>query len=453
MNLEPQINDRTFHSNFGKRIAIVVDSMNGGGAERVCLDLSRNFIRKGCIVDLLLCEFHGNLLDQIPVEVNLFILEEEQHRKGYEDHCSIPNDKINWIVPTNSIQFSDHLKYVTLCWPIGIKLNSNTKRHKRIFPIRSYKRVRWSHAFAVYLRENRPDLVLANLWYSVFCTLVGRDISAISVPVICSIHNAQISSIPRKRKLNCKLLSKADWVHTVSNGIKKELSELNWFDDKKITTVYNSLDKQRVCELAKQRSGHPWLDRKVRLNHKVILAVGRLASQKNHPLLIRSFANIAQSAGNIKLIILGEGRGREDLQSLIVKLGLAHIVSLPGWIANPFPLLCQTDVFVLSSYFEGLPIILIEALACGCNIVSTDCTHGPREILDHGKFGELVPVDDELAMTEAISRSLNSNPNREALVARALEFSPDRQMANFEQMIAQVIDSTNKVQSSLHHVS
>ena len=433
------MNDRKSPQEIGKRIAIVVDSMNGGGAERVCLDLSRNFIQKGYIIDLVLCEFQGSLLKQIPLEVNLFVLDDEQQGEDSNNHCSTPKDKINWIVPTNSIKYLDHFKYVVLNWPFGLKLKTS-KKHKRITPTRSDWRARLAHTFSVYLRNNRPDLIFAILTYSVFCTLVGRELSAISVPVICSIRNSQVSFIPAERKVNSTLLQKADRVHTISKGITKELSDLKWVDYKKITTIYNSVDRQRALNLTKELSGHPWLDHKVRFNHKVILTVGRLARQKNHPLLIRSFANIARS-GNFKLIILGEGSRRKNLQSLVVKLGLANIVSMPGWIANPFPFMRQTDVFVLSSDFEGFGNVLIEALACGCNVVSTDCPHGPREILDDGKFGQLVPVNDEPAMTKAIAKSLHFNPNREFLVARTKEFSPKRQVAEFEHMFSQVLAS------------
>ena len=436
------MNDRMSQPEADKRIAIVIDHMKGGGAERVCLDLSRNFILKGNAVDLILCEFKGRLPQQIPPEVNLFVLEEKQHRKNCNNNCSTPNDKINWIVPTNSIQYSDHLKHVILCWPFGIKLKTS-KKHKRVFPTRSDRRSRLAHAFSVYLIENRPDLVLANLCHSVFCTLIGREISAISVPVICSIHASQSELFLLERKVNSALLHKADYVHTVSKGIKNELSELNWADDKIITTIYNSVEKQRILQLATRSSGHPWVERKVKFNHKIILSVGRLSREKNYPLLIKSFANLAQSE-NLKLIILGEGDVRNNLQSLVVELSLRDIVSMPGWIANPFSFMRQTDVFVLSSDFEGFGNVLIEALACGCNIVSTDCPHGPREILDDGKFGELVPVDDEPAMTEAIAISLHSNPSRQVLVKRAEEFSPQRQIAGFEQMFSQVLDANTQ---------
>ena len=417
-------------SNNSRRIAIVIDTLAGGGAERVCLDLSKYFVQNGYSVDLVICTFLGKLLDQIPPRVNLFVIEGKQLNRKSNFVCSVPKEEINWVVPKKLIPLSDFLQHIVMSWPYGIYA----------IPSRRGKRSRRAHAFSIYVERYRPNLVIASLWTAIYSTLIGRDISTISVPVVCSIHNCQIVTIPRKRRVYSSLLHKADWIHTVSNGIKKDLIELNWGDNKRISTIYNSVDKHRIINLANQPPGHPWLDRKVRFNHKIILSVGRLTNQKNYPLLIKSFANIARS-GNYKLIILGEGGGRNNLQSLVVELGLAHLVSMPGWIANPFPFMCQTDVFVLPSNFEGLPVVLIEALAFGCNIVSTDCPHGPREILDNGKFGELVPVNDELAMTEAISRSLNFNPNREALVARVEEFSPKRQVAEFEQMFSQVLAS------------
>ena len=418
-------------SNNRDRIAIVIDTLDGGGAERVCLDLSKYFVHNGYSVDLVICTFLGNLLDHIPPRVNLFVIEGKQMNRKSNFVCSVPKEEINWVVPKKRIPISDFLQHIVMSWPYGIYA----------IPSRRGKRARRAHAFSIYVERYQPNIVIASLPTAVYSALIGRDISTISVPVICSYHSSPLASIPRKRKLNSVLLPKADWVHTVSNGIKKELTKLNWVDNQKITTIYNSVDKQRVLEMAKYPSGHPWVDCKVKFNHKIVLTVGRLAKEKNHPLLIRSFANIAR-LNNLKLIILGEGGRRNNLQSLVIKLGLAHIVSIPGWIANPFSFMRQTDVFALSSNFEGFGNVLIEALVCGCKIVSTDCPHGPREILDEGRFGKLVPVDDEPAMTEAIAKSLYINPNSQALMARAEEFSPDRQVAKFEQMFNQVLGSS-----------
>ena len=394
------------------------------------LDLSKNFVQIGYTVDLVVCSFIGDLLNQIPPEVNLFVLEGKKSNRKSDFVCSVPEFKINWVVPKNLMLYSDFVQHVVLGWPFGV----------HAVPNRRGKRSRRAHAFSIYIKRYRPNVVIASLSTSVYSVLIGRDISTISVPVICSIHNSQLGFIPRERKLNSALLHKADRVHTVSKGIMNELSKLNWVDDKKITTIYNSVNKQRILKMANQASGHPWIDHKVRFNHTVILTVGRLTRQKNHPLLIRSFANIARYR-NLKLIILGDGDERKNLQSLVVDLGLAHKVSMPGWIANPFPFMFHSNVFVLSSFFEGFPVVMIEALMCGCNIVSTDCLHGPREILYDGVFGKLVPVDDEPAMTEAIGKSIDSYPNCKALMARAEEYSPERQISEFEQMFTEILIS------------
>ena len=133
------------------------------------------------------------------------------------------------------------------------------------------------------------------------------------------------------------------------------------------------------------------------------------------------------------------GGGRASLLSLVSQLGLNGLVSMPGWSANPYSFMARADLFVLSSNWEGFPNVLIEALFCGCGIVSTDCPHGPREILDNGLFGELVPVENELKMTEAIFKALKLKPNHEVLIARAMEFSKEMQVVQFEKLIHKVI--------------
>ncbi len=341
--------------------------------------------------------------------------------------CSVPDERINWITPSKLIEFRKFFKHVVLQWPFGLK----------VFPRRKGNRSLWMHSFSVYLQHRQPDLVFAILGNAIFCALIGRMISALPVPVICSIHTSQYFTNIREKQVHSALLEKADWVHAVSTGIKTELSELNWVDSKRIATIYNSVNCNHILKLAKQPSGHPWLDKKDRFNFKVALTVGRLQRQKNHHLLLRSFANVTRSE-NCKLIILGEGEGRDSLQTLVMNLNLVDVVSMPGWIDNPYPFLYHTDLFVLSSKWEGFPKILIEALVCGCNIVSTNCPTGPDEILDQGKFGTLVPVEDETAMTKAISRGFLSEPNRERLKNRARQFSPQRQTSEFERLFDQV---------------
>src|SRR5499426_2140584 len=130
-------------------------------------------------------------------------------------------------------------------------------------------------------------------------------------------------------------------------------------------------------------------------------------------------------------MILGEADAkhttfRAELMTLATQLGIANDVALPGFVANPFAYLARAAVFVLSSAWEGLPSVLIEALACGCPVVSTDCPSGPAEILENGKYGPLVPVGDVVALAEAICAVLATPPDRDWLRERGAMFAVDQ---------------------------
>ena len=154
------------------------------------------------------------------------------------------------------------------------------------------------------------------------------------------------------------------------------------------------------------------------------IAVGRLSDVKNYPLLIRAFARLLKKV-HCRLILLGEGEQRFLLESLVNELGLSGDVLLPGFVQNPFPYVATADCFVMSSNREGLPGALIQALACGTTVVSTNCESGPSEILENGKYGFLVPVGDEHALAEAMRHALEAPFERELLKERARFFSEE----------------------------
>ena len=117
---------------------------------------------------------------------------------------------------------------------------------------------------------------------------------------------------------------------------------------------------------------------------------------------------------------------RENLTRQAEELGISADLEMPGFLDNPFQYMAHASLFVLSSVFEGLPTVLIEALACGCPVVSTDCPSGPREILDNGRYGTLVPMSDEKSLAAAILQALDARVNKDQLIARGKEFSLDR---------------------------
>ena len=171
-----------------------------------------------------------------------------------------------------------------------------------------------------------------------------------------------------------------------------------------IEVIFNPIINERIIQRANEPNNHPWFNPKT---VPVIIAIGRLSEQKNFSLLLQSFAKVLEST-KARLIIFGEGPLRSDLENLVKELNLQDAVLLPGVVANPYNYLNNADLFVLSSNYEGLPNALVEALACGCPVVSTDCQSGPREILDDGKYGILVEPSDVNGLARAILQSLNS---------------------------------------------
>lgn len=196
---------------------------------------------------------------------------------------------------------------------------------------------------------------------------------------------------------------RSDRVVAVSQGVARELNQYFGVPEEKLCVIYSPILSEGVLKKAAEPVDHDWFKEG---QPPVVLTVGRLTSAKNQETLIRAFACVRQQT-NIRLIILGEGEKRAELEALISRLGLEADVSLPGFQENPFAFMARARLFVLSSASEGLPGVLIQALGCGCPVVSTDCPSGPREILQDGRFGQLVPVGDDAAMAEAILQSLN----------------------------------------------
>jgi glycosyltransferase involved in cell wall biosynthesis len=169
-----------------------------------------------------------------------------------------------------------------------------------------------------------------------------------------------------------------------------------------IQVIYNPVITPDLRINSQMPLEHPWFNLG---EPPVILAVGSLTAQKDFPTLLKAFVQL-RKIRNARLLILGEGEERTAIEALVKQLGLEQDVSLPGFVVNPYPYMFRAPVFVLSSKWEGLPTVVIEALFCGTLIVSTDCPSGPREILQDGQYGQLVPVGDSVNMAQAIENVL-----------------------------------------------
>lgn len=211
----------------------------------------------------------------------------------------------------------------------------------------------------------------------------------------------------------------ADEVVAVSQGVANDLKAMSKRLKDRIEVVHNPVVDPTITRKSEQGVDHRWLNDP---HIPVVLGVGRLETPKNFPLLIRAFKDVHQETG-AKLIILGDGSEKGRLRALIAQYGLEDHVDLAGFVTNPYAYLSKAALFTLSSDYEGLPTVLIEALACGCPVVSTDCPSGPREILEDGRWGTLVPVGKADALADAMVQTLADPPAPDQLKKRAEAFS------------------------------
>ena len=284
-----------------------------------------------------------------------------------------------------------------------------------------------------YLRQHRPEALLATLNHANVVALLGGRMAGVDIRVVTRTSNMLFpyrTTALRQRSLKAavRLFYPLANAHVaVSQGVAEDLQKFTGLDTKKIHTIYNPVVTDDLLENARLAPEHLWLNENAigsAVRPPVLLGVGRLTGQKDFGTLIRAFAEVRRVQA-ARLIILGEGAQRANLEALAAELGVAEDVSLPGFAQNPFAFMARADVFVLSSRFEGLPGALIQAMACGCKVVSTDCPSGPAEILKGGQLAPLVPVGDVEALTQAIVATLNEPTPRPELRNRAFEFSEE----------------------------
>ncbi len=284
-------------------------------------------------------------------------------------------------------------------------------------------------ALAQYLRRERPEALLAASTYANVTALLARREAGVPTRLVVSERNALAARARLATKRRLRVLPavaqhfypEADAVAAVSRGVALELCGLAGLDPGRIHVTGNPVVTPALHEAARASPGHAWLAEGA---PPVLLAAGKLKPQKDFATLLRAFARLREQRP-ARLLILGEGPERRRLRALARRLGVARDVAMPGFVRNPFAYMARARVFALSSAFEGLPSVLIQAMACGCPVVSTDCPSGPCEILEQGAHGALVPVGDAPALAAALLRTLASPPSAGALRARAAAFSAD----------------------------
>lgn len=354
----------------GDRIAILLPDLRGGGAEKVALNLANAFVKRGLAVDMVVMAKTGVLVSSLDPRVRVVDLEAVRMR--------------------------------------GL--------------LRPLMR---------YLRAERPDALLACMWPLTVIAVLARKLTRVSTRIVVAEHISWIIAQKRYPLLHrfmlrtsvCFLFPAAHAVVAVSQGVADDLAAVSGLRRSSITVIYNPIVGaaiEAVMDDPPAAKAPAWDSAEIR-----ILNVGTLKEQKKQALLLRAFC-ILRKQMNAHLLILGEGELRSELEALVDDLGLRDSVSMPGFVRNTGPYYRRADLFVLSSAWEGLPTVLIEALEAGTPIVSTDCRSGPREILCDGKYGRLVPVGDAEALATVMLASLRDRPDSEALKARARDFSVEK---------------------------
>ena len=361
-------------------IAFFLPSVRGGGAQRVIVNLVQGITERGIPVDVVLATAEGVFLEHLP--------------------------------------------------PAARVVDLGVRRLLRSIP-----------PLTRYLRRERPRVLVSSMSHANLIALWSARLARRSTPVVVTVHNTMSQSTPDEGglagALSMRLLRTfypwAGSVVAVSRGAADDLARTSGLSRERVEVVYNPVITPDLLALARKAPNHPWF---APGQPPVVLAVGRLTRQKDFHTLIRAFAEVRRGRP-ARLIILGEGEDRPGLETLIRQLDLADEVALPGFRDDAMAFMAGSALFVLSSAWEGLPTVLIEALAAGTPVVSTDCPSGPREILQNGRLGALVPVGDAAALARAMVQALEGPVD--AVPPEALTpFTRDAAVDNYLRLIDRV---------------
>ncbi|MCO6441873.1 MAG: glycosyltransferase [Nitrococcus mobilis] len=397
-------------------VAIFMTDMRLGGVQRVIFNLCEGLNAAGLRVDLLVCHADGNLAAQVPPGIRVVALPRASKLAGRY-----------WVLRADPGGFAALLRPVLLAY-------------------RAVARLKFVRPLACYLADNRPPALLAA---DTDCNLIAvwaRRLAKSPTRLVLSAHRSvaeharqQLQAGDKGRwrwhflpPLLKRCYAQADSVVAVSEGVARGLEAFCGLPASAAHIIYNPVVTPRLRTMARQPMRDAWVTGD---STPLIVTAGRVDPQKDFPTLLLAIAQL-RSRRPVRLAILGDGERRNELARQTVRLGIADIVHFAGFVENPFAYMAAADVFVLSSKFEGLPTVLIEAMACGCPVVSTDCPSGPREILADGRYGELVPVGDAAALAAAIGRTLDRPADAQRLAARADEFSPEKATVEYLRVLA-----------------
>lgn len=346
------------------RICFHLNNLAQGGAETMCIALASELLRRGNAVDFLVCTARGDLAPRVPQGVRI----------------------------------------------IDLDVNRTLRSIKGI---------------ARYLRDDPPDALFSSLGHQNVAAILARRWARSSVWLGVIQHSVLTAESRSGRSFQRRALPlayrytlpMADRVFAVSAGVADDLAAVTGLPRDRIAVVYNP-----AYPAGDELNAAPARHRFFESGDPVLLGVGRLVAEKGWDMLLDAMPQVL-AARSVKLLIAGVGPDHAALTKQIERLGLIDHVDLVGYQASPWSWMKAADLVVMSSRYEGFGNVLVEALAVGTPVVSTDCPYGPSEILEDGRYGMLVPVDDPAAMAATILATLDAPCDRQMLKDRARAFS------------------------------
>ena len=420
-------------------ICWVIRDLRGGGAERMVIAAVNGLCERGHRVDLAVFFPANDFPDELSKRASVFVLARRPgrwsriRRRAANLFRKAPKHYRPVEAPERAEWSARRLPLARLPglllrlvrdhrWPA----QDLAKRQRRADLIRALRLGR-------YLEERKPDIVFTNLWQADLAGFFAAGMTCDCPEIIPIARDTVTEQRTEHLDLLRRVFPAATKVVAVSRGVAENYAATVGVSADKITTIHNPVVAPSITRLAMEMPDHPWFREG---DPSVVLSVGRLTTQKDFPTLLEAFRRVSAERSS-RLVILGEGPMRSELVAQVQTLGLQDSVSLPGWMENPFAFMARAALFVLSSRHEGFPGVLVQALACGCPAVSTDCPAGPAEILEDPAL--LAPVGDPEALAQVMLRALASPADKTALRAKAARFSVDKAMEGYESLVAGLV--------------
>ncbi|OIJ11268.1 hypothetical protein BKP37_16635 [Anaerobacillus alkalilacustris] len=360
-----------------KKIAFFIPSLKIGGAERVVVNIVKYLDRDKYQIRLIVLDYNGPFKKEVPNDIEIINLGRKRVRES--------------ILPITK----EIIKF-------------------------------------------KPDYVFSTLGYLNFLLILLIKVLQIKTKIIVresSTPSKYINQLPIIKKklysyLYKSLYPKADMIIAQCNSMQEDLVNNFNIDKNKVATIYNPIDIESIKFKMKQKNTF-------NINNVNIVAVGRLVYAKGYDILLHSISLLSEKYPNLQLHILGDGPLKEDLIQLTNDLNLNKHVNFLGFTENPYPYIRSADLYVLSSRWEGFPNTLLEALACGTNVVATNCKSGPKEIIGDNNYGYLAKSEDPISLYEVMCMALNEKKDTQK---RAEDFSINKIIKDYESLFDSIID-------------